>query len=304
MDIEKERRAVSLTSHNIAGTRRRTSSRQGRMGVDPAARSLLDSVAKNLVITWASSARQDGETSRTARDCFEGAVAISLSVCAGPELLIAVDDFQQQWTKSFQHLDTSLAGQAACSRTFCAEERLDRPSALQDVESAHQRSGCRLLAAMPIIGDGIDVLGVVCVGLPAHVQPTPKHMQTLGALAEALVPYLQHYSKDHNLLWDTSVFVANSIAQCLPGCSCTTCASSDQGSAGEEEWMDFDFSAYADVMEDNLTGYVADWDAPPRWTDLEEGTNGSTSLDSTCSESMETAEALRSNLKAGAAPGL
>ncbi len=72
-----------------------------------------------------------------------------------------------------------------------------------------------------------------------------RHIHTLGALAEALVPYLQHYSKDHNLLWDTSVFVANSTAQCLPGCSCASCSSSDQGSAGEEEWMDFDFSAYA-----------------------------------------------------------
>lgn len=46
------------------------------MGVDPAARSQLDNVAKNLVVTWSSSARQDGEISRTARDCFEGAVAI------------------------------------------------------------------------------------------------------------------------------------------------------------------------------------------------------------------------------------
>lgn len=31
-------------------------------------------------------------------------------------------------------------------------------------------------------------------------------------------------------------------------------------------------------MEDNMNGYVADWDAPPRWTDLEQGANGSTSL--------------------------
>lgn len=51
---------------------------------------------------------------------------ISLSVCAGRELLIVVDDFQQHWEKSFQHTGTSLAGQAACSRSFCAEERLDR----------------------------------------------------------------------------------------------------------------------------------------------------------------------------------
>ena len=27
-----------------------------------------------------------------------------------------------------------------------------------------------------------------------------------------------------------------------------------------------------------MNGYVADWDAPPRWTDLEQGANGSTSL--------------------------
>lgn len=40
--------------------------------------------------------------------------------------MIAVDDFQQQWEKSFQHLDTTLAGQAACSRSLCVEERLDR----------------------------------------------------------------------------------------------------------------------------------------------------------------------------------
>lgn len=40
--------------------------------------------------------------------------------------MIAVDDFQQQWEKSFQHLNTSLAGQAACSRSLWVEKRLDR----------------------------------------------------------------------------------------------------------------------------------------------------------------------------------
>lgn len=27
-----------------------------------------------------------------------------------------------------------------------------------------------------------------------------------------------------------------------------------------------------------MSGYVADWDAPPQWTHLDQGTNGSTSL--------------------------
>lgn len=71
-------RSRGLQNHSDGAPPQLTSELPSRrtMGFDPAARSQLDNVAKDLVITWASSARQDGETSRTARDCFEGAVAI------------------------------------------------------------------------------------------------------------------------------------------------------------------------------------------------------------------------------------
>jgi hypothetical protein len=70
-------------------------------------------------------------------------------------------------------------------------------------------------------------------------------MQTLEALAKILAPLLQQYSTGTSAAWDTSVFVASTDCQCLPGCSFAACTASDNGSAGEEEWMDFDFSAYA-----------------------------------------------------------
>ncbi len=64
-----------------------------------------------------------------------------------------------------------------------------------------------------------------------------RHVHTLETLAKALAPHLQQYSTGTSATWDTSVFGASADMDCLPGCS------SDNG--GEEEWMDFDFSAYA-----------------------------------------------------------
>ena len=52
------------------------------MGVHSGAPSQLDAVAKNLVITWASSGIQDGEVSRAARGCFEGATAVRYILAA------------------------------------------------------------------------------------------------------------------------------------------------------------------------------------------------------------------------------
>ncbi|EIE25924.1 hypothetical protein COCSUDRAFT_64901, partial [Coccomyxa subellipsoidea C-169] len=179
----------------------------------------VDGVAKNLVNNWASSALHDGGVSSAARECFEGATAISLSVVAGRELLIAVDDFQQQWQKSFQHLDRSLAGKAASTSSLYTEERMDRPSALEDVEAAYQKGDCKTLTAMPIVGDNNDVLGVVCVGLPSHVPLTSQHVHTLETLAKALAPHLQQYSTGTSATWDTSVFGASADMDCLPGCS-------------------------------------------------------------------------------------
>jgi hypothetical protein len=51
---------------------------------------------------------------------------------------------------------------------------LYRPSNLEDVESAYQKGGCNLLAAMPIIRGG-DVLGVVSLGLPSDVPFTAEY---------------------------------------------------------------------------------------------------------------------------------
>ena len=72
-------------------------------------------------------------------------------------------------------------------------------------------------------------------------------MLALEALANALIPHLQLYSKATSEP-DTSVFVASTACHCLPGCACAMCTCDDCGSAGEEEWMDFDFSAYAGAL--------------------------------------------------------
>lgn len=59
------------------------------MGADSAAQTHLDKVARDLVITWASSALQDEEASRRARECFEGALAMRYFLAALHPALLA-----------------------------------------------------------------------------------------------------------------------------------------------------------------------------------------------------------------------
>lgn len=68
---------------------------------------------------------------------------------------------------------------------------------------------------------------------------------TLEQLAVALAPYLHQVSAEKGLTHDTSVFLEETVAQCLYGCTCGACGVAETCSASDEEWMDFDFSAYA-----------------------------------------------------------
>jgi hypothetical protein len=72
-----------------------------------------------------------------------------------------------------------------------------------------------------------------------------RHAETLKKLTDALAQFLHQYFTETMLTHDTSLFLEETVAQCLYGCTCGACGAIESCSASDEEWMDFDFSAYA-----------------------------------------------------------